>query len=63
MDLDSESERSLFHADSTDGVLREIALKCGTKVSGNMCLQDNIRWHHYMDCYPSVPFKVSVALI
>ncbi|RZB63518.1 RNA polymerase II C-terminal domain phosphatase-like 1 isoform X4 [Glycine soja] len=31
-DFDSESGRSLFHADITTGVLQEIALKCGTKV-------------------------------
>ncbi|KAH1146007.1 hypothetical protein AAZX31_15G069700 [Glycine max] len=31
-DFDSESGRSLFHADITAGVLQEIALKCGTKV-------------------------------
>ncbi|KAK7412322.1 hypothetical protein VNO78_03775 [Psophocarpus tetragonolobus] len=31
-DFDSESGRSLFHADTTAGVLQEIALKCGTKV-------------------------------
>lgn len=36
--FDSESARSLFHADTPAGVLQEIALKCGTKVSGNMCL-------------------------
>ncbi|XP_020220729.1 RNA polymerase II C-terminal domain phosphatase-like 1 isoform X2 [Cajanus cajan] len=31
-DFDSESGHSLFHADTTSGVLQEIALKCGTKV-------------------------------
>eukprot|EP00256_Glycine_max_P066370 XP_025980965.1 RNA polymerase II C-terminal domain phosphatase-like 1 isoform X2 [Glycine max] len=31
-DFDSESGRSLFHADTTAGVLQEIALNCGTKV-------------------------------
>ncbi|RDY02923.1 RNA polymerase II C-terminal domain phosphatase-like 1, partial [Mucuna pruriens] len=31
-DFESESGRSLFHADTTAGVLEEIALKCGTKV-------------------------------
>ncbi|KAK7327914.1 hypothetical protein VNO77_22007 [Canavalia gladiata] len=31
-DFDSESGRSQFHADTTAGVLQEIALKCGTKV-------------------------------
>ena len=32
-DLDTESGHSLLHADTPVGVLQEIALKCGTKVS------------------------------
>ena len=45
-DFDSESGRSLFHADTTAGVLQEIALNCGTKVSGNICVCNIIvRWH------------------
>ncbi|XP_028775574.1 RNA polymerase II C-terminal domain phosphatase-like 1 [Neltuma alba] len=31
-DLDSESGRSLLHADSPAGAMKEIAMKCGTKV-------------------------------
>ncbi|TKY71675.1 RNA polymerase II C-terminal domain phosphatase 1 [Spatholobus suberectus] len=63
-DFDRESGRSLFHADTPAGVLQEIALKCGTKVSENMCVCNIIvRWHCCIDYDPNVPLKVSVALM
>jgi RNA polymerase II C-terminal domain phosphatase-like 1/2 len=42
-DLDSESGRSVLHAETSAVVLQEIALKCGTLVSLNtFCLLENI---------------------